>query len=144
LRIADLKMLRALITRRQFSLATLLGVVTLVAIFAAAYGLRHRAVLAEVQALRLISAKGGHVKDYGSEVYVAFTSSANEPSMIALLCAADRTYLPSSSAGEFTDDDLALFNNLRRPFRVYLSNTRVSRAAAEQFRAKHPHCHVEY
>lgn len=139
-------MLRFRIIRsRQFSLTTLFVVVTLAALVAAGYGMRRRALLAEDQALTKISKRGGWVLLYQEGAYVEFFPQV-PPGRLTIDCGTglQRTYGPSGTSNDFRDGDLALFDDVRRLQSVDFRNTQVSPTAVEQFRLKHPMCHVRF
>lgn len=118
---------------------------TLVAVAAAGIGIRRHALMAEDNALRAMAAQGGRILLYQEGAYVEFYAAPPKgPLIVDCGTGLERTYDPSGSSAKFGDDDLALFDCVRKLQSVDFKNTAVSTAAVKRFQAAHPDCHVEF
>ncbi|MCI0361224.1 MAG: hypothetical protein L0211_22310 [Planctomycetaceae bacterium] len=123
----------------QFSIRTLLVLMSVVAAIAAACGWWIHTSRAQRLAINAVASKGGFVwldKD-GSYVDIEFGVPLHEGCGQIILLAG-----PHGKQPTFADNDLTMMSHIWRLRRVSLANTRVSPQAIEQFRESHPHISV--
>jgi hypothetical protein len=125
--------------RFRFRLITLLAVMTFIAIGLAAYGMYDRALHAEDRALTKIAGKGGYMYMYsGDGPGALYFPDPNEPQLGLCGTGLIAAYSPTGSPQDFTDADLQLFDDVQTKLRINFSRTRVTPAALQKFKERHP------
>lgn len=121
--------------RIQFSIRTLLGVMSLVAVGAAVCGWWIHTSRQQRQAIDVIASKGGFVwiDRAGSHIDIEFGVPLHETCGQIQLLAGPRIRKPT-----FADDDLEALERIWRLRNVSFANTNVSSLAIEEFRESHP------
>jgi hypothetical protein len=124
----------------RYRLRTLIAVMAVAALTAAAYGNRQRLLEREDAALDELAHKGGRVE---VNRYEGTTVLFQEPKFPGCGWGVVRTLGPSGQSQTFGDADVALFESVRHLHRVDFRGTSVSPAAVAAFRRAHARCNVE-
>lgn len=123
--------------RWQFSISFLMGVVLVTAVGAAMYGNHLRAIQRQEKAFEKLATRGYSVLVYEEGAYV---QSGN---LSGLMCGTglERVIEASSSVDSLTDDDIAVFGDIRKLRSV--SGSQLTPEAIALIKRTHPDCHFD-
>jgi hypothetical protein len=125
--------------RFRYRLGSLLWLMLVIALSAAAYGSRLRAVQRQDEAFWKIAAKGGRVLHYEEGAYIDFPRTPQNG-----LCGTGLrgVFGPSSDRITFGDGDIPLLDDILTIRSIDFSGSQASTTAQDQFKKSHGGCHV--